>query len=206
MSRSSACPHADMAGSVKIIAGLGNPGRQYADTRHNTGWMTLEKLARRGGAEEPEEERCDGLLLRCGGVWLFRPLGYVNLSGPPVAWLCREACADLEDLLVLADDLNLDLGTIRLRRGGSSGGHKGLASLAEALGTESFPRLRMGIGPSPPGEDARDFVLSPFAPEEREAVENMTDEAAEAALCWAREGIGAAMNRFNRRAGSEGEP
>ena len=206
MSRTSACPHADMAGSVKIIAGLGNPGRQYADTRHNTGWMTLQKLARRCEAEEREEERCGGLLLRCGGVWLFRPLDCVNLSGPPVAWLCREACVELEDLLVLADDLNLDLGMIRLRRGGSSGGHKGLASLTEALGTESFPRLKMGIGPSSPGEDARDFVLSPFAPEEREAAEDMTDEAAEAALCWAREGIQAAMNRFNRKAGGEREP
>jgi len=188
-----------MAGPVKIIAGLGNPGREYANTRHNTGWITLNKLARRCTAEGPEEERCDGLLVRCGEAWLFKPLGYVNASGPAVASLCREAGAGLEDLLVLADDLNLDLGMIRLRRGGSSGGHKGLISLTEALGTESFPRLRMGIGPLLSGTGARDFVLSPFAPDEQEAVENMTEEAAEAALCWARQGIEVAMNRFNSR-------
>jgi len=183
---------------VRIIAGLGNPGRRYRGTRHNAGWMALDKVARRCGARE-EGLRCGGLLARCDDLWLFRPLSYMNMSGRPVAWLRREAGIGLEDVLVLVDDLNLPLGRIRLRTGGSSGGHNGLASLVEALGTEEFARLRMGIGPCPAGAEGREFVLSAFAPDQQEVVEMMTEEAAEAALCWAREGAEAAMTRFNRK-------
>lgn len=189
---------------VKIIAGLGNPGRKYSDTRHNTGWMALERLAAQCGGTE--EECCGGLVIRRRGLWLFKPLSYVNLSGPPVARLCEESGVSLEDLLILADDLNLGLGAVRLRPGGSSGGHRGLASLIEALGTEEFPRLRMGIGPCPPEADAREFVLSGFAPEEWDVVENMTGEAARAAVLWAREGIQTAMNQFNRKLRDEEQP
>ncbi len=166
--------------------------------------MTLDALAARcGGAEE---ERCGGLVLRSDDVWLFKPLGHMNRSGPPVARLLAEAGVALEDLLVLLDDLNLPLGTIRVRAGGSSGGHKGLASVIEALGTDEFPRLRMGVGPCPAEVDAIDFVLSPFEPGELAAAEEMSHQAAEAAWCWVREGLQAAMNRFNRRAQSEEQP
>lgn len=195
---------------MKIITGLGNPGRKYADARHNAGWMALNKLAARCGAGE-EELRCGGLRARCGELWLFKPLSYMNLCGPSVACMVREVGVELQDILILVDDLALPLGRIRLRPGGSSGGHNGLASLIEALGTEQFPRLRMGIGPCPPETDGREFVLSPFGPEERVPVEAMTGEAVEAALCWATEGIEAAMTQFNRkeaanRAGSTGSP
>lgn len=183
---------------MRIIAGLGNPGRDYGETRHNAGWMALDELARRCRVVG-EDFRCGGALARCGGLWLFKPLSYMNLCGSSVARLRRDAGVGLEDLLVLVDDLDLPLGSIRLRPGGSSGGHRGLASVAEALGTQEFARVRMGIGPCPAEVDARDFVLSPFAPGERAPVEGMTRRAADAALCWAREGIETAMNRFNRR-------
>jgi PTH1 family peptidyl-tRNA hydrolase len=183
---------------VKIITGLGNPGRTYSETRHNAGWIAVNKLAARCGARE-EELRCGGLRARCGELWLFKPLSYMNLCGPPVACMQREAGVELQDILILVDDLDLPLGRIRLRPGGSSGGHNGLTSLIEALGTEEFPRLRMGIGPCPPDVGGRDFVLSPFGPDEWPVVETMTDEAADAALCWAKEGIEAAMTRFNRK-------
>jgi len=182
--------------AVRIIAGLGNPGAAYKRTRHNAGWMALDKIADRLGPGT-EALRCGGIVGERGELCLFKPLSYMNLCGPPVAWLCGDYGVALADLLVLVDDLNLPLGRIRLRPGGSSGGHNGLESLIEALGTEEFPRLRMGTGPCPPGVEGRAFVLSPFAPEELDAVERMTDLAAEAALCWTRDGIEAAMSRFN---------
>jgi PTH1 family peptidyl-tRNA hydrolase len=185
--------------ALRIVAGLGNPGREYCETRHNAGWLALDELARQCGADR-EESRSGGALVRCGGLWLFKPFSYMNLSGPPIARLWREAGIPVEGLLAVVDDMNLPLGMIRLRAGGSSGGHKGLASLIESLGTEAFPRLRLGIGPCPPEVEGRDFVLSPFLDAEWEAVERMTGEAAEAALCWAGEGMVVAMNRFNRKA------
>jgi len=183
---------------VSIVVGLGNPGPDYAQTRHNVGWMALEKVAARRGPVR-EEFRGDGALGRARGLLLFKPLLYMNRSGPPVARLLRETGAEVDELLVLADDLNLPLGSIRIRAGGSSGGHNGLGSLIEALGTEQFPRLRMGIGPRPGRTDARDFVLSAFADSEWDAVEEMTERAAEAVECWLDEGLQEAMSRFNRR-------
>jgi PTH1 family peptidyl-tRNA hydrolase len=181
---------------VKIIAGLGNPGPRYSRTRHNVGWLTLDRLAGLCGAER-EQDRAGGVLAACQRLRLFKPLSYMNLSGAPVARLMRELEAGPADLLVVLDDMDLGLGRVRLRRRGSSGGHKGLLSVSEALGTEEFCRLRLGIGPRPAGVDGREFVLSPFAPEESDAVESMTERAARAALCWADEGAEAAMNRFN---------
>ena len=124
-------------------------------------------------------------------------------GGPPERIAVGVALADV---LVLTDDLNIPLGTVRIRRGGSSGGHKGLDSLIQAFGTPEFPRLRMGIGPQPPAVGARDFVLSEFDPLEWPVAEAMTDAAADAALCWAHEGLEAAMNRFNRSAENETAP
>ena len=182
---------------MRIIVGLGNPGPEYADTRHNAGWMAVEKVAARIGRCR-EEFRGDGMLGRADEALLLKPLLYMNRSGPPTARLMRETGAALGDLLVLADDMNLPLGAVRVRPAGSSGGHNGLASLIEALGSDQFPRLRMGTGPRPAGMDARDFVLSPFDDAEWDAVEEMTDVAAEAVLCWIRDGIEEAMSRFNR--------
>ncbi len=182
---------------MKIIAGLGNPGRQYAATRHNAGWMALDELAQTIGVGR-EAERHGALMARAGGLLLAKPLGYMNRSGPPLERLCREEGVAAQDLLVLVDDLDLPLGRTRIRPGGSSGGHKGLESVARALGTQDYPRLRMGIGPRPPQVEAREFVLNPFSEDEWDEVERMAGRAARAALCWAREGIEAAMNRHNR--------
>ncbi|KPK57513.1 MAG: hypothetical protein AMK73_10075 [Planctomycetes bacterium SM23_32] len=189
---------------MKIIAGLGNPGRRYRDTRHNAGWMALDKAAGLCGVRS-EKDRGDCILAVCGEVCLFRPLRYMNRSGPPLARLVRESGSSPAELLVLVDDMDLPLGRVRLRAGGSSGGHKGLMSVALALETDAFPRLRMGIGPRPGHLDGQEFVLSPFGPDEWEAVEQMTDRAARAALCWAEEGIEPAMNRFNASE-PEGDP
>jgi len=183
---------------LKVMVGLGNPGRVYSKTRHNAGWMALDRVAESCDVGR-EEDVCQGILAPCGDIWLFKPLTYMNLSGPPVAELCRRAGVDVKDVLVLVDDLNLPLGSVRLRPGGSSGGHRGLESLVNALRTEEFPRLRMGVGPHSSGEDTREFVLSPFARNELDTVQQMIDSAAQAALCWARDGMEAAMNRFNRK-------
>jgi PTH1 family peptidyl-tRNA hydrolase len=183
---------------VRIIAGLGNPGRKYLDTRHNIGWMVLDRLAE----EHPrcgEESRCGGLLTRCGDVILFKPLGFMNRSGPPVAQLWREVGIDLQDVLIVLDDLNLPLGSVRLRPRGSGGNHRGLESVIGAFGREDIPRLRLGIGPSPSAGQWREFVLTPFAEQEAPEVERMTDAGARAAWMWANEGVDAAMNEFNRK-------
>ncbi len=181
---------------MKIIAGLGNPGSRYSRTRHNAGWMALDAAFRRSGACV-ERYRGNGELARADGLLLFRPLGYMNRSGPPVLRLMEREGAGPEQLLVLVDDVNLTLGTLRLRPGGSSGGHNGLASVEHALGTDRFARLRMGVGPCPPGADLAQYVLSPFYEEERDVVVRMVGRAADAALCWAAEGVEAAMNKFN---------
>jgi PTH1 family peptidyl-tRNA hydrolase len=158
--------------------------------------MALDRLAEQLGVSR-ERERCGALVGRADGLLLAKPLGYMNRSGPAIERLRRQEALGVEDLLVLVDDLNLPLGRTRLRAGGSSGGHKGLESVAEALGTQRYPRLRMGIGPCPPGVEGRRFVLSPFHPDERDAVDGMTERAARAAMCWAREGVQAAMGRCN---------
>lgn len=182
---------------MRIIAGLGNPGSEYAETRHNAGWMALDELAASLGVRR-EGERCGALTACANGLLLAKPLGYMNRSGPPIERLLRREGVAVEDLLVLVDDMDLPLGRTRLRPGGSSGGHKGLASVARALGREDFPRLRMGVGPRPAGVEGRQFVLSPFGDDEWERAEQMAQRAARAALCWAREGIEAAMSRYNR--------
>jgi PTH1 family peptidyl-tRNA hydrolase len=181
---------------VRLIVGLGNPGRRYSGTRHNAGWMAADRVAALAGVETEVFSR-DGVLARSGDLFLLKPLGYMNRSGPPVSRLLDELGAAVDELLVFVDDMALPLGRVRLRAGGSSGGHRGMASVAEALGTEQFPRLRMGIGACPAGSDAYEYVLSRFTEEERPAVEEMVDRAAQAALCWARDGIDAAMTRFN---------
>ena len=181
---------------MRIVVGLGNPGRKYRCTRHNIGWMALDELAaRHGGCREKDAP--GGVLARCGETWLFKPLSYMNLCGPPIASLWRRAGADLTDLLVLVDDLNLPLGTLRLRPQGSSGGHNGLESLIAALGTREFPRIRLGIGPVPEGVPWREFVLGKFLAQEQQAADELARLGAEAALCWAGNGIAEAMNRFN---------
>jgi PTH1 family peptidyl-tRNA hydrolase len=181
---------------LKIIAGLGNPGRKYRHTRHNIGWMALDAIAEERETGR-EQATCGGLMVRCGELALFKPLGYMNLSGAPIAQLMRYYGVELEDTLVVMDDIHLPFGRIRLRPRGSAGGHRGIESVIQALGTDRFPRLRLGVGPSPLGVEWRDFVLGRLSREERRRAAELAHNGAQAALCWAEAGLDGAMNRFN---------
>jgi PTH1 family peptidyl-tRNA hydrolase len=187
---------------VAIVCGLGNPGPDYRSNRHNLGFMALDTLSERHflswrRAAGPAQVA----LWRVAGraVTLIKPLGYMNESG---AALAKHGGAATDALLVVCDDLNLPLGAVRLRPRGGSGGHKGLDSLIEHLGTGDFPRLRLGIGSAPPDADRADFVLSDFLPEERDAVNGMIETAADAIETAVRQGIDAAMRRFNAAGGA----
>jgi len=183
---------------VKIAVGLGNPGREYAQTRHNVGWMVLDAMAddARFGQEEFDY---GGVLLRGRRLSLFKPLGFMNCSGPPVAKLLNRQKVGIDDLLVLVDDVNLPLGAVRLRAGGSAGGHNGLRSLIEALGTDRFARLRMGVGAPPGAHRMKEYVLDTFTDDELPVVQEMKKNAADAVWCWLRRGIEAAMTQYNRK-------
>mgnify|MGYP000221108204 FL=1 len=187
----------------KLVVGVGNPGRAYAGTRHNAGWWVLARLADRwrarpraaGPSAEVREAQVDG-----AEVWLVWPLTYVNLSGQAVGPLVRRAGARPEvDLLVVVDDVALPPGALRLRPRGSAGGHKGLLSIAAALGTTGFPRLRLGVGRPPPEVDLADWVLSVPPAAERRQIEAAADRAAEIVEVWVREGLERAMNLANTR-------
>jgi PTH1 family peptidyl-tRNA hydrolase len=193
--------YASVAVGMKLIAGLGNPGRRYAGTRHNVGFEVVGRLERRWGADSRVVRKFDGQWMQCRvgdqAVGLLRPLTYMNFSGH-----CLRAAIDfykieLADVLVVSDDFQLLLGRIRLRRGGSAGGQKGLDHVIAVLGTDAVPRLRIGIGPVPPEWNAVDFVLSRFAETEREPIEKVLDRAADAAECWVERGIEAAMGIYN---------
>jgi peptidyl-tRNA hydrolase, PTH1 family len=183
-----------------MIVGLGNPGPQYRYTRHNVGFRAVDCVAEQLDAEF-SQEKYGGLVARarCGPeeVWLIKPLTYMNESGSCVARGVRYKNVDLGNLLVVADDVNLPLGKLRFRTEGSAGGHNGLKSIMQHLGTEEFPRLRIGVGQSKPGDVLRDHVLSAFLPEERPDAEAMVARAADAVRCFLTEGMAKAMNAFN---------
>jgi len=187
---------------VKVLVGLGNPGERYAGTRHNVGYLVAEEVIRRAGRPR-QETRAGALVCRVtiGGneVLVARPLGFMNRSGPAVVALLDAAGAAPEDLLVVCDDLYLDFGTIRIRARGSHGGHNGLLSILEALGTRELPRVRVGVGPADPRASHADFVLEPFTRAEQESLPAIVDRAADGAGVAIEEGIAAAMNRFNGR-------
>jgi PTH1 family peptidyl-tRNA hydrolase len=169
---------------IKLVVGLGNPGKSYAGTRHNVGRRVVEFL---------EKNKIDG-------VHLLAPEVFMNTSGIPVAQFARKKGVKPEEVFVISDDFELPLGSLRIRLKGSSGGHNGLQSVMDNLGTQDVPRLRVGIGPVPAGEDPADFVLNSFASGEKKRVEEAIQQAAEAVSVAALEGIESAMNRFNRRA------
>jgi len=191
---------------MRLILGLGNPGEEYRDTRHNVGFRVVEELARRW--ETPIDRLdCNSLTGRAlleeageGGVLLARPQTYMNRSGYAARCFAERYGIDPAAVLVVYDEVNLPLGKIRLRRSGSPAGHRGLESVIENLRTAEVPRLRLGVAAGegrPTGEELVEFVLSPFAAEEREAVEEMVRRAADACEAWVREGIEAAMQGFN---------
>lgn len=190
---------ADDATTLKLIVGLGNPGRRYENTRHNIGFDVLGELARRHQATLPKakfqgelsEARIEGrkVLLLC-------PLTYMNLSGASVLAARDFYKLELADILVICDDFALPIGTLRFRRSGSSGGQKGLGDIIQRLGAE-IPRLRVGIGPLPERWDVADFVLSKFSSEERGVADEAVKRAAEGAAAWVGQGIQHCMNQFN---------
>ncbi len=189
---------------MRLIVGLGNPGRRYRVTRHNVGARVVEALARRHGVTLREEGWADVGALTLDGVrvLLARPQTYVNVSGTAVADLRRRHRVPLPHLLVVYDDLDLPLGQIRLRAGGGHGGHNGMRSIIDALGEQGFPRLRLGIGRPPAGVDPADYVLGRFDRTEAALVDAAVERAAEAVEMFVREGIERAMSAFNVR----GEP
>ncbi|MDN5292915.1 MAG: peptidyl-tRNA hydrolase, family [Eubacteriales bacterium] len=184
---------------MKIIAGLGNPGREYENTRHNIGFMVVDELARFLGLAFCGEKFCalvaEGLV-DGEKVLLLKPQTYMNLSGLSVAEAARFYKLEPAAILVVYDDMDLPPGKIRLREKGSSGGHKGMQSVIDHLGTDAIPRLRIGIGRGP-GQGA-DYVLSPFREEEKPIIEEAVRRGAEALTCWLKEGMAAAMNKYNR--------
>ena len=184
---------------MKLVVGLGNPGSQYAKTRHNIGWLVVDRLAERAGWAGRGRQR-DASKVVMGryqslDLTLVKPLTYMNDSGLAVRKVLAREHAPLADLLVIADDFALPFGKLRFREGGSHGGHNGLRSIVEELGSERFSRLRIGIGD--PDRAAVDHVLSTFAPDEASRLDELLDAAADAVEAWAREGTSKAANRFN---------
>lgn len=183
---------------MKIVVGLGNPGRKYSQTRHNLGFMAVEELANRYKIEK-EESKYDAIIghIRIDNhkVLLVKPLTFMNLSGRTVQPLVRFYKLDLQDLLVVYDDMDLELGKLRIRKSGGTGGHKGLVSITNTLGSPDFPRIRGGIGR--PINDTIDWVLGKFTPEEKPYLDEMIIRAADAVECWVKYGIDKAMNEYN---------
>ena len=189
----------EIDGRVKIVVGLGNPGRQYEGTRHNVGWMVLDRLAGRAGLSGRAKAREAAAIMRGRhdglDLVLVKPTTYMNLSGVAVRQVLARERAPLDDMLVVLDDFALPLGRLRLREQGSAGSHNGLRSIIGELGNQKFGRLRVGIGE--PTRDARDHVLSRFLPDEQALVDEVVEAAADAVLDWAREGPNRAANRWN---------
>jgi PTH1 family peptidyl-tRNA hydrolase len=192
-------------GGVKLIVGLGNPGYEYHLTPHNMGFMAVDRLAESCGVEVVRRE---GQALTAATeigkehVVLAKPQTYMNLSGMAVERLLLRYELGPRDLIVLVDDVDLPLGTLRIRSRGSAGTHNGLKSIVGALQAEDFGRVRMGVGPDRPLEDRVSYVLSPFRKAELESVVDTLEQAAEAVSVILKEGISVAMNRFNRRMAS----
>lgn len=183
----------------KLILGLGNPGERYRRTRHNLGFRVVDELARRAGVGV-ERLECGALVGEGDGVLLAKPQTYMNRSGHAARCLVERHGFASSGLLVVYDDLALPLGRLRLRGKGGPGGHRGMESVLENLRTDEVPRLRLGIAPeagAPSGEEQVEFVLEPFAEDEREAAQEIVERGADACRAWLEESLETAMNRFN---------
>ena len=182
--------------TFRLLVGLGNPGREYSGTRHNVGFMVLDRLAAASGATFRADKKWQADAVQTHGVWLLKPQTYMNLSGESVSALVRFYQIEPARVLVVLDDMALPLGRLRIRERGSHGGHNGLRSILEHLGTQDVPRLRVGIGSSDPGE-ATGHVLGRFAVDERPLVEQSLDRAVEAVRFAQENDLPSAMNKFN---------
>ena len=203
-----------MVVTMQLIVGLGNPGPKYLHTRHNVGFMIADAAAQRARlrlSTAPKGSKWTAWLKRqelaeAGqgsyqgrAFTLIKPLTFMNRSGEAVAHYARALNLEAQDILVIFDDISLPVGTVRLRKKGGAGGHNGVQSIIDHLGTSEFPRLRFGVGNDFERGEQVDYVLSPFEPEEQETVEAAINQAADAVLASIREGIDIAMNQYNRR-------
>jgi peptidyl-tRNA hydrolase, PTH1 family len=191
-----------MLTAMRLVVGLGNPGRQYQRTPHNVGYDVIEKLAGRHGGAWRLERRFDAetceIEISGTRLTLMKPLTYMNLSGYSVGTFCQKTGCEPHEVLSISDDTNLPLGKLRLRPSGSHGGHKGLLSIMNSLGSLDFPRLRIGVKPEDREiTDRVDFVLRPLKPDERETLLGAGEDAADCIEMIASKGFKAAMNRFN---------
>lgn len=193
-------PGEEPTGSTFLIVGLGNPGREYRENRHNIGFMALDSVNQAlhaGLGRLQSRALVSSVTFNGSRLILAKPQTYMNLSGQSVASLMRFYKLPLSQLLVVHDDLDLPLGTLRLRPGGGSAGQRGLASTIQQLGTQDFPRLRLGIG-RPPGQmDAADYVLQNFSSAERELLKQVLERAVQAVQAFVSQGLEKAMNEFN---------
>ncbi len=189
------------ASSIKIVVGLGNPGAAYRHTRHNIGFEVLDKVADGLSAvfqmKKALEAKVAEVPFAGRKLWLVKPMTFMNNSGNAVAELRRKTGALPAEVLVVYDDVDLPTGTVRVRERGRAGGHNGMTSVIERLGSPDFPRVRVGVGPRPPGEDLVNYVLSKWPPDALLNVSRAVEAAANAVLEASREGLVKAMNRFN---------
>ena len=191
-----------------LIVGLGNPGRKYVANRHNVGYRCVEHLASMDGLSFDRRHRQASIALgpiRKRAVVLAKPLTYMNKSGHPVSSLARYYRVPMDRLLVVYDDLDLPLGTTRLRPSGGSGGHRGMKSVIKQLGSRAFSRLRIGIGRPPGRMDPADYVLQDFSEDEALLLERTLEQATAAIKTWLSEGVDEAMTRFNGSVESEAD-
>lgn len=188
---------------MKVVIGLGNPGRKYVGTRHNVGFAVVEELARRhaaGGVKSSFQAEVADASIAGEKVLLVCPQTFMNLSGTTAVQVRDFYKLNEPDLLIVCDDFALPLGRLRIRPQGSGGGQKGLADIIRRLGADNVPRLRIGVGPLPAGWDGADFVLGKFSKSEFPEMELAIVRAADAVELWVREGIAAAMNKYNAEA------
>ncbi len=200
---SRACPARDLI--VKLIVGLGNPGEQYTFTRHNLGFLVLDDLAVAFDVKFKKSAVCDGLEAKVviDGVTcsLLKPVTFMNLSGNAVKQIVGKKDIALSDILVVTDDLALPFGQMRIRPEGTDGGHNGLTSIIEQLGSAAFARLRMGISRPKPGVDTADYVLANFTAGERKLLPDFINNGRQCVVSWATKGVTTAMQDYNKREG-----
>jgi peptidyl-tRNA hydrolase, PTH1 family len=182
---------------VRLIVGLGNPGAEYATTRHNIGFVVLDRLAADAGATWEKSAKWEAVSAKRGEVILVKPMSFMNRSGHPLFAVAQFYKIRPQEILVVLDDFALPLGRLRIRADGGTGGHNGLESIILQFGTEEIPRLRIGIGGAP-GEGAVDHVLGRFFDEEKPLVRASVDRAVEAVKCAIDNGLVSAMNTFNK--------
>jgi PTH1 family peptidyl-tRNA hydrolase len=185
------------AARIRLVAGLGNPGPEYELTRHNIGFLVIDRLAAQLGSKWERSTKWDALSVKCGGVFLVKPMSFMNRSGAPLFAIAQFYKVAPQEILVVSDDLALPLGRLRLRPDGGSGGHNGLESIVAEFGTEDIPRLRVGIGAAP-SHGSVDYVLGRFFEEEKPIVRSTIERSAEAVKCAIDNGLVSAMNTFNK--------